>query len=244
MKRDTFVLFVALACGIFAFGLIFNFLKQAAKPKNQFVMTSNPIKKGKILTPDDLAISEPLKDLPANRYFTQISDVLGMEVTEDLPQNKLIAKTNIKKPPPPPKKIEPKPSPEGRQTPKKKEMTVLPIPPGKRGLNLTAQELGSIPPLLKAGDYVDILGDVALGGKNQKEVRTLAKGGLVLSVQGNEKKIESVSLALSPQQIEILLNAGREGKMRLILSSEDDGSAPAVSSIEIIRGVQRERKMA
>lgn len=247
MKRDTFVLFVALGCGILAFGLIFNFLKQAAKPKNQFVMTVTNIPKGKIFSQEDLAISEPLKDIPADQYFTQFSDVVGMEAVEDLPQNKLINRTNIKKPPPP-KKVEPSPSPSPkdkeavRETPK---MVSLPMPPGKKGLNLTPQELGTIPTLLKPGDYVDILGDIMIGAKSQKEVRTIATGALILSVQGTEKKIDSVNLALSPHQVETLLNVSREGKMRLILSSENDmDAAPSVTAIEIIRGIQREKKMA
>ena len=234
MKRDTIALIIALVCGAAAFGLIYNHLKQANQPQNQFVVAAQELPKGKVLTPEDLTVSEPLKNVPQGKYFTQIQDLIGTELQKDIPQGKLIGRSLIKK-------IQAKLNLPVRVD----EDETLPVPPSMRALTLGTQELENIPQNLKPGEYVDTLGSVAIAN-NQREIRTVLHAVLVLSVQRSEKKqIEAVTIALATQQVETLLNSLKFGKVRLVMAPKtDDGSAWSNSgSIEIIRGTQRERKI-
>lgn len=239
MKRDTLVLAVALLCGVAAFSLIFNFLKQAAQPKLQYVVTRAEMAKGQVITPEDLTLSEPLAGVSASQHFTQMYEVIGMEIVLDLPAKHLISRTELKKPE---IKVEVKPS----VAPESQDI-VLPVPPGMRALTLGNQELENNPISLRGGDYVDILGNVIYGNNQNKEIRTILRGVLVLSVQksGDLKQINEVSLALQAAQVETLLNASKFGKMRLVVTQKpaDNTTWSDMGSIEVIRGIQRERKV-
>lgn len=242
MKRDTLILVIALASGLAAFSLILNFLKQAAQPEGQYVMAIQDLTKGKVLAAADLGISPPLKNIPAESFFTQMHDALGMEIQEDIPKGRLIARELLKEPPPPPP---PSPSPDSKSAKKKKPREiVLPVPPSMRALTLSAQELENIPQGLTGGNYVDILGSIALDDR-QKEVRTVLSGIQILAVERNENKIETVTIALLPNQVETLLNVSRMAKMRLVIGQEPpvNGKRAGVGTIEIIRGIVKEQKV-
>lgn len=241
MKRDTLILAIALGCGFTAFGLIFNYLKQASQPKIQYVMAKQEIAKGEILSAEDIILSQPLKNILAADYFTQIHEVIAMESRENIPKGRLVKRSSVKESPPLPD-VSPAPK---EEVPEEKEI-VLPVPPSMRALTLSQVELENVPRGLQGGDYVDILGSVVISSK-EKEVRTLLSGVQVLSVQKNERKqIENVSVALLPRQVETLLNASKFGRMRLVISqkpTKDDTTEWSMSTIEVIRGVQRERKV-
>ena len=241
MKRDTLILGIALGCGIVAFGLIFNYLKEASQPKNQFAMAKQAIAKGKVISVEDIVLSPPLKNIPVADYFTQMHEVLDMETQENIPKGRMIKRSSVKEPPPLPAA-----SPSPKVEVEEKEV-ILPVPPSMRALTLSQAELENVPPILKAGAYVDILGSVIINN-DEKEVRTLLSSVQVLSVQKNERKqIENVALALLPRQVETLLNASKSGRMRLVISQKPATDGPNewnMGSIEVIRGVQRERKVS
>lgn len=112
-----------------------------------------------------------------------------------------------------------------------------------RALSLNPNELENIPQRLNGGDYIDLLGMVDIGNQ-QREIRTILRGVLVLSVQKNENKTpESLTIALHPTQVEILLNT--TGKKRLVVTEKpaDNSRGDNMGSIEVIRGIQRERKV-
>lgn len=238
MKRDSVVLIVALVCGLAAFSLIFNFLKQVSQPKGQYVITKAEIPKGKILVLEDLTLSEEMANVPAQQHFTQMYEVIGMEALQDLPPQHLVQRGELKKPE---IKIE-----EKKVEPVVPVDLVLPVPAGMRALTLGMQELESIPPGLKSGDYADILGNVIVAA-NQNEVRTIVRGILVLAVPKtpDTKQVLGLSVALFPAQVESVLNAARYGRMRLVITQKpaDNTAWPDMGSIEVIRGVQREKKI-
>jgi Flp pilus assembly protein CpaB len=238
MKRDTLVLVVAVLCGLAAFSLILNFLKQASQPKAQYVITRAEIAAGSILKPEDLTLSEPLANIPVSQHYTQMYEVIGMEALQDLPQNHLVGRADLKKPE---IKVVAAPS----VVPEVKDI-VLPVPEGLRALTLDMQEMENIPNNLKGGDYIDILGTIIFGN-NQKEVKTILRGVLVLSAQKSQdqKQIMSFSVALHPTQVETILNASKFGKMRLVITQKptDNTIWSGMGSIEVIRGIQRERKV-
>jgi Flp pilus assembly protein CpaB len=229
------ILGVALICGLAAFGLIFNFLKAASAPKNQFVITQKDLNKGKILSAEDLTLSDPIPNVPAQSHYTQLHEALGMEMQQDLAKGSLLNRGMVKKP---------------KELPKAEviqdvEEIVLPVPPSMRALTFNLSEMENIPQLLKGGDYVDILGTI-LVSRREREVRTVLRGVLVLSVSRNERKqAETVTIALYPPQVESLLNASKMGKMRLVITQKpaDNADWANMGSIEVIRGIQRERKV-
>ena len=236
MKRDSLVLAIAILCGLAAFGLIYNFLKSASVPATEYVMTTNEFKKGKVLTDADLTISPPFKNLPSANYFTQMYEVIGMELQEDAPKNKLINRSMVKK-------VEIK-IPE-KIVAENNEAKSLPVPAGMRALTLGLSELENPPYDLISGSYVDVLGSTVLGS-NQREVRTLVYGLSVLNVERDEKtrQIQQVTVAVPPTQIESIVNASKAAKIRLVITTQPASSDMVYSgSVEIIRGVQRERKM-
>lgn len=251
MKRDTLVLIIALACGIAAFSLIFNFLKQASLPQSQFVVAKGGLPKGKVLTAEDLTVSAPVKNVPREKYFTQINDLIGMRLENDIPQGGMIERGLVKKVQAVIAKIAPK---------RVNTEQNLPVPPSMRALTLNLQDLENVPGVLTAGDYVDILGNVVLSN-SQREIRTILYAVSVIGIQrmppppvasasanDSEEKargaVEGVTLALLPAQVETVLNASKLGKMRLVINSREGNQSAwsNVGSIEIIRGVLKERK--
>lgn len=251
MKRDTLVLIIAVACGLAAFGLIFNFLKQASIPPAQIVVAKAGVPKGKVLTAEDLTISAPIKNVAREKYFTQINDLIGMRAENDIPAGGMIDRGIVKK----------FQAAIAQIVPQAKVEQDLPVPPSMRALTLGAQDLDNIPNALSPGDYVDILGNVVLNN-NEREVRTILYAVSVIGIQrlpgqpvpanvpqgtlvsGARGPVERVTIALLPAQVETVLNASRLGKMRVVINSrEGNQSAWAnVGSIEIIRGVTKERK--
>ncbi len=237
MKRETMILFVAIISGIAAFGLIFNFLKEASKPATSFVLTSAEIKKGQILQEKDLTMSPLIKNLPPKTYYDEIDDVVGKEAISDIPQGKLVPRSKVKTveaaPPPPPLPVP--------------EPTAIEIPNAMRALTLTSEELENIPPFLKPGDYVDILANVVFDGarkEKEQQIRTIMNSILVVAVGKSEKgSVESVTIALMPAQVESLLTVSKLGRMRLVISSKPSGQSTwsSTGTIEVIRGIQREK---
>lgn len=246
MKRDTMVLVVALACGVAAFGLIFNFLKQANAPQTQFVIAKENLPKGKILAAEDLTVSPPMKNIPREKYFTQINELIGMRLEKDTFKNDMIERSLVQRIQIAAAKLLPQAAPEKS----------LPVPPGQRALTLGLQDIENVPNTMTPGDYVDILGNVVLSN-SQREIRTILYAVAVIGIQrtpavivspdGQQREkspVESVTLALLPAQVETVLNASKLGKMRLVVNSREGNQSAwsNVGSIEIIRGVLKERK--
>ncbi|MBI3307004.1 MAG: hypothetical protein HYZ84_04295 [Candidatus Omnitrophica bacterium] len=234
MKRESMVLFVALASGIAAFGMIFNFLKEAKRPASSYIMTLKDVKKGQIIKKEDLGMSDPLKNIPAQAYYTQASDVIDKTALDDIAKGKLIARSMVKAIEKP---ATPAPLPEQKRV--KKQPRTIPVPASMRAITLTIQELQNPPASIEPGNHVDILSTI---GRN--EVKTILNSVLIVGVARSENdNIESVTFALTPEEVEKLLSFSKSGRMRLILSSSGGNDASAVDFVEIIRGVQREKKI-
>lgn len=234
MKRETLILFIALASGIAAFGMIFNFLKEARKPVISYVMTVKAVKKGQALEVKDLAMSNPLKNVPAQTYYAQMSDVIDRQAVEDIPESTLVARSMIKTVEKPAPQVAVPAPPE----PVVKKPSALPIPAAKRALTLSVRELEVPPDSIKVGNYVDILSTV-----DKNEIRTVLNSIQVIAVGLSEKEVlESVTLALTPLQVEKVLTFSKFEKLRLLVSTTQGDDSSSVSFIEIIRGVEREKK--
>ena len=97
IKRDFFVLVIAIVCGAAAFVLVLNFLREAGQPKRQFVIAAQAIPKDKVIGKQDIKLSKPIKQAALEDLFLQMDDVIGSRALEDIPQGKLIPRSKVEK---------------------------------------------------------------------------------------------------------------------------------------------------
>jgi len=122
------------------------------------------------------------------------------------------------------------------------------IPPGKRAVTISVDTLASLAGMVRPGDYADLIGIVSLPsvdlkGKSTKrmtilplfqDILVLATGQeidpqkkqLVKSERGSgSSSTSTVTLALSPQEANIISFIEEQGKIRLVLRSPQDKQA-------------------
>lgn len=228
------VLMTALGIGVIAGIMILNFLRKAAEPKTRLVMAHNPISRGQVIKESDLALSDPATRADTENYFLQLSDVNRQQALEDISRGELIERSKVKRPPPEPESVEPK-------------QDVLPIPKGMRAFSISQADITNIPDLLEIGSYVDGIGLVERADA-KTEMKAIFQGRQVLFVDSLDRaKVRSITLAVHPQEVEVIIKATSLGKIRLVIRSDageyTSFEAPS-GMIEIIRGVKKERKVA
>jgi len=114
------------------------------------------------------------------------------------------------------------------------------IPPGKRAVTIPVDTITSVAGMARPGDYVDLIGMVPLPASKSKETRMtilpLFQDILILAVEqelqsqppgksSGEKSGTNVTLALSPQEANIIAFIQEQGKIRLVLRSPTDKQA-------------------
>ncbi len=114
-------------------------------------------------------------------------------------------------------------------------------PAGKRAITVSVDGAASLAGMVKPGDYVDVIGIVTIPKAGKKDIKPeampLFQNVLVLAVgqetsaspklpasQKKEDKKESplVTLALSPQEANLIAFVQEQGKIRLVLRSLND----------------------
>lgn len=111
-------------------------------------------------------------------------------------------------------------------------------PPGHRAIAIPSGVFSSIPPMLKPGDYIDIMWTFPLpqqGGGSQLVTVTLFQRVLVLAIGadigGRSKSAEEspasaaggITLALTPQESELMFfSQGMGGRLHLVLRPQTD----------------------
>lgn len=115
------------------------------------------------------------------------------------------------------------------------------IPPGKRAVSVSVDSIASVGGMIRPGDYVDVVGTVALPGRTTPEGKTearmsilplfqdilvLAMGQELETYPAQTKETPSgttiVTLALSPQEANVIAFIEEQGKVRLVLRSPKD----------------------
>lgn len=193
----------------------------------------------KMVTAEDLVLSKPIKNADPKNFFLQMDDVIGRAALEEIPRGVLIHRSKIKS-------MEPPPPPEDDT------VEALPIPEGMRALTIGSGDIVGMPDVLEIGNYVDVLGTV-LASNGLRELKTLLYGAQVISIDGgNETEsgkktpINSITLAVNPNETTVLIESMTQGKIRVIVRP-DQGERylyeSGVGSMEVIRGVSRERKV-
>jgi len=152
------------------------------------------------------------------------------------------------------------------------------IPPGKRAITITVDNISSVGSMVRPGDYVDLIAIVSSRGGTTQEQREsplttypLFQHVLVLAVDqetdvyptpGTKEQAGTVTLALSPQEANIISFMEEKGRIRLFLRSPkdekatrmfptdwdaalnvilpDDYRGPSKKKVEIYHGLRRE----
>ncbi|MBM3249959.1 MAG: Flp pilus assembly protein CpaB [Candidatus Omnitrophica bacterium] len=136
------------------------------------------------------------------------------------------------------------------------------IPPGKRAITVTVDNIASVGGMIRPMDRVDVVGVVPLPGTSAEgkpvqqqttmplfqNVTVLAVGqefGPSMGVRREEKSMSpDITLALSPQEANLIAFVQDQGKIRLILRSPQDTSVQPVvpaSWDTLLRTVMPER---
>lgn len=172
--------------------------------------------------------------------------------------------------------------------PQQQQSLSMKIPKGKRAISISVDNISSVGGMIRHGDHVDVVGLVPLpvrmpDGKTAQQVTTipLFQNVLVLAVGGEfgnapqktEGKSSSpvITLALSPEEANLITFAQEQGRIRLVLRSPEDSVIQPVvpaswdtllrsvmpqmpedqmqeqvkpqKTVEIIRGTQKETKV-
>ena len=236
VKKNFMVLMIALMCGLAAFVLIFNYLKQVSNPAKSFVVSQKKIEAGKKIEKKDIGYSAPLKNISPKEYFLQADDVINLIATEEIPANKLLKRSWVKR-------EEIAPENEGAEDPKKME-----IPQGKTGVLMYAKDMNNLPPNLQVGSRIDLLANRKPVSGGAIKTTKSAQAATIIEITKNDKGVpESFLLAVTPQESEKIFSAMASGggKFRVALSSgvaSLEAIVPDLSSVEIIRGLKVEKK--
>lgn len=228
MKKEHVVILIAVGSGLLATILVFNFLKSARQVTGRFIVAQVAISKGQLIQEQDLRLSKVLKKSETGNLFLDVQDVIGQTARKNISAGNLIYRSDV-----------------GRQEAKSAEVPqkrALAIPKGMRGLTLSRDNITNIPDLLDIGSYVDVVG---LTDPYSQEVSTILVSRQVISINplNNESPIESVTLAVMPDEAEKALEAASIKRLQLLVREDRVEQRPfeaSMGSVEIIRGVQKE----
>lgn len=108
------------------------------------------------------------------------------------------------------------------------------IPPGKRAIAIAAGEVSAVGSTVKPGDHVDILATYTDPVAKQETTQMILQNVPVLAVnqgetdaQGQTGAKSSMTLAVSPEEAELLTAADRAGVLRVSLRPVEDSSVVA-----------------
>lgn len=232
MRRDTYILSIAIVSGLLAFVLISQVLKEHSLPKTRVVVALGDLKAQQNISANDVALSSPADYKSTDPYFLNPKDVVGKLVLNNISKGSPVRREEVGEAPVKVAEVEVPPE------------EPLPIPPGMRAVAIQTALLGSYPFDLAQGKYVDVIGyGSVFEGSNEKDMQTLIRGAQVIAVEKKEKQLASVTIAVTPDGALVAAKAMAQGKLSLVGRSEA-GSADrslAFEPVEIIRGVSKEK---
>ena len=102
------------------------------------------------------------------------------------------------------------------------------IPPGMRAIAIGASEISAVGNQVKPGDHVDVLATYSEPNTHQETTRTVLQDVLVLAVNKGDTSAQapgantSMTLAVKPEQAELLMAADRASVIRVMLRAPTD----------------------
>jgi len=114
------------------------------------------------------------------------------------------------------------------------------IPDGMRAITIGASEVSAAGGAIKPGDHVDILATYTEPATHQATTRLILQDVLVLFVnqaetnpQGQTGAKSSMTLAVKPEDAELLTAADREGVLRVMLRAPTDKNVVAIQGVTV-----------
>lgn len=222
MMKKAQRLLVASALGLATSGALFFYVNSSATeadagvPTGTVLVAAAPIPANSKVSPDQVKIeSRPVAYIPQGAALTPEEIVGRVSKAEVFPGEAL---------------IDAKFYPPGQEA-----SMVLPVPPGKRAVTVAVDEVVGVAGFVQPGSLVDVVGTLDID--NQPVSKVLLQKIQVLAIaQEYEKKeeqeakvVSSATLAVTPQEAEILILAADRGKIRLAMrsASEDENVTTA-----------------
>jgi pilus assembly protein CpaB len=169
----------------------------------QVLVASQDIEKGQVIQEDMLGFMKvPSKNLKSNALQSPESAV-GKIARVDILRKQEILSTMVE-------------LPEGSQSLSQK------TPPGKKAYTISIDKISAVGGNIKAGDRVDVIGIMQLPQTQGQTVMILFEGAKVLQTGGGGRNLESITLALSSEEIRVLTFSLQNGKVKLVLRSPLD----------------------
>jgi pilus assembly protein CpaB len=113
------------------------------------------------------------------------------------------------------------------------------IPPGMRAIAIGADEVKAVGSTVKPGDRVDVLATYSEPNTHQETTQMILQNCLILAVNQGETDTQntkigaksSMTLAVKPEEAELLMAADRAGALRVMLRSPQDKSVISTSGV-------------
>jgi pilus assembly protein CpaB len=114
---------------------------------------------------------------------------------------------------------------------------VLPVPLGKRAVTVAVDEVVGVAGFVMPGTHVDVVGTLDVEG--QAVTRVILQRILVLAIAQDAKRkddpeakiVSSATLAVTPQESQMLILAADRGKIRLAMRGPNEGAAVQIAPI-------------
>ena len=232
--KGFIILLIAIGIGYLAAVLVSRYIetqtdrleRKVAKEKMELAKTVVASKEIPIATkimPEDLKIIDwPKEGIPKDA-FSQIEDLKGRITRIKIFEGELII--------------------EGKLVPKG-GMPGLPalIPKGERAVAMKVSEVSGIAGFIHPGDLVDVISVITRGTKEWmcktilQNVKVLGVGTEIEETPGKKpKRVDTVTLLLSPQDVEKLALAAEAGELRLALRSRLDQEVKEIPGVTLTK---------
>jgi pilus assembly protein CpaB len=232
--RSLFILALAIAIGLGAMILTRQALSAGrgapAEETREVLVAARDFKEEEMLKSDAVKVVRMVKSAVPGNSYTSFKDVEGRWVKTAMMEDDIIVE----------KKLGPKGTPPG---------LVANIPKGMRAFAIDVTEQSGVSGFILPGHRVDVLRHES-GDKNEHRAETILQNVLVLAAgqlftRPEERSVQSrtVTLALKPEDIDILVSARARGQLSLALRGVNDHDVVSPQKPKPLIDPEHEKKL-
>lgn len=209
-------------------------LKKRYEPHNltPVVVAARDLKDRAVISPQDVKVIRLPKEFAAQGVFSQTDQAVGKMVQGPVNKGEQITLARVVD-----------------ERARRGELSFL-VPKGLRAVSVAVNAVSGVSGFVKPGDRVDVLATVDLPVQEQKgevfrtfsiltvqNVEVLAvgnsTGGETLSKQELKEELQTVTLAVSPEEAQVLTLAAEKGKIRMLLRNPAEGEEKHLPPYEL-----------
>lgn len=175
----------------------------------QVLVASRDIKKGEVIRENMLGFVKIRSENLKNNALQSPESAVGKVAKVDILQKQEILSTMVT-------------LPEGTQSLSQK------TPPGKKAYTISIDKISAVGGNIRPGNKVDVVSIMQLPQTQGQTVMTLFEAARVLQMGQGGKNLDSITLALTSEEIKVLTFALQNGQIKLVLRSpldEPEGTA-------------------